>query len=1231
MRASIGAGRVPRRGAGNRTILPSGGRKYVVLADAAGRLSPAGEWYYATTGAQRPRAAFSQDQELIRRGGNDYIRTRDQREALVRSLRADGSTRLTQLGRAFFRNRFREYVVHVPVIIRGRHRNGRDYNRQDWLPVHHLGISGIMESEELSEEQAHARVRSRVLAELGLREEGGETVLLEVSGETFVYDPAGEWQISSMSTEAGRDGEAVVDVAIRQPMAGLRSCAAQLPYPEHILPEAFEEHDDKLCVPRQLAALLKKPMQAIVDTFVALKEGDEWMQRGLSAEDLRTFCVSEGHPFFFASSSRLLIAYEPEQKLGKAVACTLFDNHCYMYRSARCLASWHLRESASTDRSKLRHDAKSVLPPLSDWEMWDEKPRPGHFWCADLAGARQWLLCSGRNPRVTLRSIVDLTSLTYICTQHKDGAEGTCKIRRLPAEADAIQHWLARLPLGDFEYRGEGLPSITLRVFSALLRAERRSPAHPERQRILEQQDRRCALCGGIFDNDVEWDHATPLWQTVRGQAQLFQAVCASCHLEKTALEGRQSRTLESRFSPHVWQTYVLSPRHPPLVFEAHAKEEKGELFEVDVRRCRRNALAKSAHPWPIFSPFDSIREAVPGQLADLSYVVLPRTKKSRLNQLPWLGAAWYARPSVEWMLHVGLARWEDIKFSLHASAHVPPTSLAQVLDIMEEAWEDVHLKKYSVNAMVGLWSTEQEHVYSVRTSDRAEDCQGHHMKRLVAYGDGKHTTDYLFATRLIGNSSWRPIWDFVIATEHTRVAQMRWVAERLGVPLRAVRQIKTDCLVLQPARKLFPKLMAMGEIRHCDLAGLTQAHLDKGQTRLDESIALAPNVDEAPVFRWTRGSEVRWLQGYHREPELNVPAPPSVPPWRELCEEEALEAARGTGLLVCGCPGVGKSFWARELVAQLRAEGKIVHCIAKTHLACKNFQMGCETADHWCIKRVQSGDCASVQYLFVEEASQINVQLWADLCVARQRGLILVCLADFGQFQAIAENWAGTPLPPHALQDSDMLRELCGGNRFTLTENRRSDPPLFDFITSLRPGTPQARPLAEALADARARFPGTAREADWVLCLSHRKRMALNRHMNQRRKPRDAIFFRHRHAGDLTGNQPQSMWLWPGITLIGAGGPCPRGILCQVTALSEEEVTLSHGATLSREQICKCTRLAHCLCDASVQGLTLPGGVRLEDTDSPLFCLRKLYVGVSRATAASLVEVGVLFARSRL
>jgi hypothetical protein len=380
---------------------------------------------------------------------------------------------------------------------------------------------------------------------------------------------------------------------------------------------------------------------------------------------------------------------------------------------------------------------------------------------------------------------------------------------------------------------------------------------------------------------------------------------------------------------------------------------------------------------------------------------------------------------------------------------------------------------------------------------------------------------------------------------------------------------------------------------------------------------------DDTPVFRYVVGAEAKWLQGLHREPRLDVPLPALVPDWRDLDESAAVKAAKSTGLLCQGMPGVGKSHWARHLVAALREEGKVVHVIAKTHLACKNFQMGALTADHWTIRYMQNGDCQNVQYILVEECSQLNVQLWAQLCVAKMRGCKLICLGDFGQFQPVAETWAGSPVAVDALQTSAMLRELCGGNRFTLTENQRSDPPLFDFISSLRPGTPEAKPLAQALAEARQLFPVTDRPARWLLVMSHRKRMQHNRLMNQARKPKDAVFFRYRPPhGNLSGNQPQSMYIWKGMTLLGASGAC-KGILVEVQDVTPERVVLSNGVEMTAERVCKCTRLAHCLCFASVQGLTLPEVVRLSDTTSPMLTLRHLYVGISRATGASNVEVG--------
>ena len=61
----------------------------------------------------------------------------------MRSLQG-GEHRLTKLGKGFFRDKYYEYLVHVPVIIRGRRRGrnaGAGYERRNWLPVNELGVA----------------------------------------------------------------------------------------------------------------------------------------------------------------------------------------------------------------------------------------------------------------------------------------------------------------------------------------------------------------------------------------------------------------------------------------------------------------------------------------------------------------------------------------------------------------------------------------------------------------------------------------------------------------------------------------------------------------------------------------------------------------------------------------------------------------------------------------------------------------------------------------------------------------------------------------------------------------------------------------------------------------------------------------------------------------------------------------------------------------------------------
>ncbi|CAE8648738.1 unnamed protein product [Polarella glacialis] len=147
----------------------------------------------------------------------------------------------------------------------------------------------------------------------------------------------------------------------------LRNAAAILPYHEHLLEEAFEQHDDMLCVPCQLSLLLGRSMKEICASFDDLLGMEQWRAEGICAKTLLKCCALRGHTFFFVNSGKLLLMHDPPMKRGRALAGVAFDGHLYMYKSARCLANWYLAsEVERTDTSVLQRENRSSLPPTAE-------------------------------------------------------------------------------------------------------------------------------------------------------------------------------------------------------------------------------------------------------------------------------------------------------------------------------------------------------------------------------------------------------------------------------------------------------------------------------------------------------------------------------------------------------------------------------------------------------------------------------------------------------------------------------------------------------------------------------------------------------------------------------------------------------------------------------------------------------------------------------------------------
>ena len=76
-------------------------------------------------------------------------------------------------------------------------------------------------------------------------------------------------------------------------------------------------------------------------------------------------------------------------------------------------------------------------------------------------------------------------------------------------------------------------------------------------------------------------------------------------------------------------------------MFEIQSSDKDKPYVGIDCVRCRKSGLAFNEFDFPVFRPYDSIRRATPGELADFSFINV-KSRKSPFNTLPAInGSCW--------------------------------------------------------------------------------------------------------------------------------------------------------------------------------------------------------------------------------------------------------------------------------------------------------------------------------------------------------------------------------------------------------------------------------------------------------------------------------------------------------------------------------------------------------------------------------------------------------------
>ncbi len=1192
------------------------GRGTVILVDTAGKKTPAGLYWEQKGTAPLPEGGFLQ-QRARREGNVETIATRDGKRAVTRRWDASGEYKYTQLGKKYYSTLRRNYVVDVPVRIDGKRKNGSTYEIKSHMKMNKLGLRPVEIPLHLSLQQRRERVKRIILRQLDIT-----APLYRVSDETWWYDPEGSWGVHEETVGVDQDdGTPEEHVILDRRVRGKPLLYDGFLFSHAICEEAFEEKNDNLCAPRQMAALLKTDVGEVNREMVAISSAlygtGEWEDRGATPRMILEYCRRHSYGCVVVHNEEVIETLPGSPILAFAV----HEEHCYFYKDVAVRRALARRKDPLTARLRKAQRQSSQTPPAEEWQLWNNEIAPGHFWVYDddIGTVRAWFLERGRAPKLIMKDETRIRTL--VCNLK---GTSSCYVHALPEYSGQLEVWVKNLDIG-LQYRGEGLPALSLKVLQTLVKRTRERVwlTGEEKAAVLEEHNYCCAMCGS--GGELEFDHVA--WLSESYDEQRFQVLCVECHREKTANEARMydDDQLASHFELEVWKQYVESPRPPPLVGKLREckEEDSGQLQIADVIRCRRSALLYNVHPLPVFCPLDDIRTRNSFDLGDLNFVSKP-LKGSFAKHLGYAGPGWQHRVQTEWLLHTGVIQWEDITHTLTATAHLPAGLLAEPLEQMERAWkatagDNRALAKLSVNSLIGLWAIDEATSIKVRSSTREDlDAPKEGCLTSTFHYEGGVVYDFLTRTRLLTNTSCRPLHDLCMCTEAVRVGQML-LALRVAraIPL----ELRTDSVLFKP-RKRDPVRLDELTFRDLDTLYTRGFPLARPPVQLTQIPSTEHPFRQAAA---TEGDRLTGGCGGNFCPWTAIQLQPRD--YRDCSPEEGeRRVLGGESLLVLGIAGVGKTHYCRGVVERLRAAGEKVDIISKTHIASR--RAGGVTADHWVRRNVVNGS-PKCTVLWIDEISQIDVGLLLQICKLTYAGNIRFLLSgDFNQFAPIGNNYRGTPVPEDAVQRSNLLHTMTSGNRVVLTECRRSDRELFDFYASLVGGCSKSTtPLHEVVQQAKARF-SFAGFCPHNLVISHRKRIALNRQINQQLAPTLGVVRLEVHGRPVRGNSAQTMLLWPGIQLLGAVPTERRGIrngcLYTVAEIGDDTVRLEElgGATFTFDQVKSWLRLSYAQTYASVQGTEFDAPLRLHDVGHCFFTRRHLFVGLSRARAARDVSV---------
>jgi 5-methylcytosine-specific restriction endonuclease McrA len=604
-------------------------------------------------------------------------------------------------------------------------------------------------------------------------------------------------------------------------------------------------------------------------------------------------------------------------------------------------------------------------------------------------------------------------------------------------------------------FNNQSFGTLLAQIRDKRFKTSREKFTKSQRETIKTKQNGKCNKCKEEIKNTFHIDHIQPLSNNGTNEPENLQALCVSCHIEKTkeekqGIEQVQTDNLMSSFNMQAMEAiksdwfrkvaftqYIIdkdeNEKYKNMVSYKKTEPASNVTFDqnlddkmnkftvkcIDNNKNRKNILVHSGHDFPRYSVLDDI-ELFDGNITTGFYYIESE------NTFPLRKNGFYSEPMVKFCLNKNIINKSQIKYQFKSSFKIKTDYFATFVEHLYTVFAaDEKMKKLSVNSLIGLFGRRKHSFVENRLCDKNETddvaCAYQDFLHPYIIKVDENTAMVTGKSDIKSIESYFPLHAQILDIE---AMELYMLTEKIknggGIPYA----VKTDAVLYYDD-------------------GETKINIDNDFWDKDETLTkykFEENVKDIcrEVLVSNESKFVLPETVYNKVEEMD-----------DFTEIAKMIIQMNKGMWINAPAGCGKTYLVNILIKLL--EERNIRKLATTNKAA--LLINGETLDKFTYgilnNTITVKQLSNIEYIFAEECSMMREIFYQVLLMLKHYNpdLKLIVVGDFGQLPPVNDRVNKN------YEKSRALFELVDGNKLGLTKCRRSDDALFNICQTVRNG----------------------------------------------------------------------------------------------------------------------------------------------------------------------------------